>query len=184
MLDAHSFCYLETWALSSSEPFTTDYLSDIQFFQRQLATWTFKFASGAEASSSSSRLGRRPIPNEFVIKITKAFLDATYAFLDGLVHLAAEGSPVIDAENIPSVDISTTGKLQAMGLLDTSNVVSYICPWTSSTLTIEPCKDTRTLLVISNFVNLKRVRIPDMITQLETAFNITVDNDKAVSKQG
>jgi exocyst complex component 2 len=159
--DAHSFCYLETWALSSSEPFTTDYLSDIQFFQRQLATWTFKFASGAEASSSSSRLGRRPIPNEFVIKITKAFLDATYAFLDGLVHLAAEGSPVIDAENIPSVDISTTGKLQAMGLLDTSNV------------------DTRTLLVISNFVNLKRVRIPDMITQLETAFNITVDNDKA-----
>jgi hypothetical protein len=54
-------------------------------------------------------------------------------------------------------------------------------PWTSSTLMIESCKDTRTLLVISNFVNLKRVRIPDMITQLETAFNITVDNDKAVS---
>src|SRR5258708_31552994 len=46
---------------------------------------------------------------------------------------------------------------------------------------IESCKNTRTLLVISNFVNLKRVRIPDMITQLETAFNITVDNDKAVS---
>jgi hypothetical protein len=30
-------------------------------------------------------------------------------------------------------------------------------------------------------VNLKRVRIPDMITQLETAFNVTADNDKAVS---
>lgn len=118
-----------------------------------------------------------------MIKITKAFLDATYAFLDGLVHLAAEGSPVIDAEKIPSVDVSTAGKLQAMGLLDTSDMVSYIYPWTSSTLTIEPCKDTRTLLVISNFVNLKRVRIPDMINQLETAFNITVDNDKAVSKQ-
>jgi hypothetical protein len=42
-------------------------------------------------------------------------------------------------------------------------------------------QDTRTLLVISNFVNLKRVRISDMTTQLETAFNITVDNDKAVS---
>ena len=44
-------------------------------------------------------------------------------------------------------------------------------------------KDTRTLLVISNFVNVKRVRIPDMITQLETTFNITVDNDKSVSNQ-
>ncbi|KAI0284606.1 exocyst complex component Sec5-domain-containing protein [Russula aff. rugulosa BPL654] len=159
--DARAFCYLETWALSSSEPFTTEYLSDIQFFQRQLTTWALKFASGAEASSSSSRLGRRPIPNEFLTKTTRAFLDATYAFMDGLVQLAEEGSPVADPDRIPSVDINTMEKLQAMTLLDTSDV------------------DTRTLLVISNFVNLKRVRIPDMITQLETAFNITVDNDKA-----
>ena len=50
-----------------------------------------------------------------------------------------------------------------------------------SSLVTLTCKDTRTLLVISNFVNLKRVRIPDMITQLETALNITVDNDKVVS---
>jgi exocyst complex component 2 len=89
-----------------------------------------KFASGAEASSSSSRLGRRPIPNEFVVKITKAFLDATYAFLDGLVRLAEEGSPVV--EKIPGVDVNTTGELQAMTLLDTSDVVSFICPWMSS----------------------------------------------------
>lgn len=116
---------METWTLSSSEPFTTEYLSDIQFFQRQLTTWAFKFAGGAEASSSS-RIGRRPIPNEFLNKITKTFLDATYAFLDGLVHLAVEGSPVSDAEKISGVDLSTTGKLQAMGLLDTSDVVSYV----------------------------------------------------------
>jgi hypothetical protein len=63
-----------------------------------------------------------------VIKITKAFLDAIYAFLDGLVHLAAEGSPVTDAEKDPSVGVSTTRKLQAMGLLDTSDVVSCTCP--------------------------------------------------------
>jgi exocyst complex component 2 len=125
LLDARAFCYLETWALSSSEPFTTEYLSDIQFFQRQLTIWALKFASGAETSSSSSRLGRRPIPNEFVIKITKAFLDATYAFLNGLVQLAEEGSPVTDPEMIPSVGVNTTGKLQAMTLLDTSDVVKF-----------------------------------------------------------
>jgi exocyst complex component 2 len=124
LLDARAFCYLETWALSSSEPFTTEYLSDIQFFQRQLTIWALKFASGAE-TSSSSRLGRRPIPNEFVIKITKAFLDATYAFLNGLVQLAEEGSPVTDPEMIPSVGVNTTGKLQAMTLLDTSDVVKF-----------------------------------------------------------
>jgi exocyst complex component 2 len=122
VLDARSFYYLETWALSSSEPHTTEYLSDVQFFQRQVTTWAFKFASGAEASS---RLAKRPIPNEFVMKITKAFLDATYAFLDGLVLLVEEGSPLADAENFPgagAIDAGTTGRL---GLLDTSNVVSY-----------------------------------------------------------
>jgi exocyst complex component 2 len=122
-LDVHAFHYLENWALSSSEPYTTEYLSHIQFFQRQVTTWALKFASGAEASSSSSRLGRRPIPNEFVIKITKAFLDSIYAFLDGLVLSAEQGSPVTDAEKIPSVDAGTTGSLQALGLLDTSDMV-------------------------------------------------------------
>jgi len=158
--DAQSFYYLETWALSSSEPYTTEILSDFQFFQRQVSTWAFKFASGAEASSSSSRLARRPISNEFVTRILKAFFDATYAFLDGLVYLAAEGSPATDAEKIPGVDVSTTGKIQVLGLLDTSDV------------------DTRTLLAISNFIYFKRGLIPSMMTQFEAAANITIDTEK------
>jgi hypothetical protein len=46
------------------------------------------------------------------------------------------------------------------------------------------CKDTRMLLVISNFVYLKRGLIPSMITQFESAFNVTIDSDKAVSDKG
>jgi len=44
------------------------------------------------------------------------------------------------------------------------------------------CKDTRTLLVISNFIYLKRGLIPSMIIQFESAFNVTVETDKEVSK--
>lgn len=135
-VDAQSFHYLETWSLSSSEPHTTEYLSDFQFFQRQVTTWAFKFASSTETSSSSSRLGRRPIPNEFVIKIFKAFLEATYAFLDGLIYLAVEGSPLTDAEKFLGVDVSTTGRLQPLGPLDTSDVVSYVCLYPRSTSTL------------------------------------------------
>ncbi|KAI0305323.1 exocyst complex component Sec5-domain-containing protein [Multifurca ochricompacta] len=162
--DAHSLHYLETWALSPSEPYTTEYLSDVQFFQRQVTTWAFKFANGAEVSSTSSRFPRRSIPNEFVIKITKAFLDATYAFLDGLVRLAAEGSPITETQKFPTVGtmtLGTPGGIHPLGVLDTSDV------------------DIRTLLVISNFVYLKRGLIPSMMTQLESAFNITIDTDKA-----
>ncbi|KAH9171067.1 exocyst complex component Sec5-domain-containing protein [Lactarius sanguifluus] len=155
--DAHSFYYLETWALSPSEPYTTEYLSDVYCFQRHVTTWAFKFASGAEAPSSRS--GRRPIPNEFVNKISKAFLDATYAFLDGLVQLATEGSPVTDLGNshtmIGSADVSRRHPA------DTSET------------------DTRTLLVISNFAHLKRGLIPSMVNQLESAFDISAETDKA-----
>lgn len=37
---------------------------------------------------------QRPIAGEFSNKITKTFLDAIYAFLDGLVHLSSDESPV------------------------------------------------------------------------------------------
>jgi len=40
-------------------------------------------------------------------------------------------------------------------------------------------KGKRTLLVISNFVYLKRALVPSMITQLEAALNVTIDTDKA-----
>ncbi|KAN0136858.1 Exocyst complex component Sec5 domain containing protein [Lactarius tabidus] len=158
--DAHSFHYLETWALSSSEPYTTEYLSDVYYFQRQATTWAFKFASGAaeapSSSSSSSRTGRRPIPNAFVNKISKAFLDATYAFLDGLVLLATEGSPVTDAENShTNVD---AGRRHPIDTSDT---------------------DARTLLVVSNFAHMKRGLIPSMVNQLESAFDISAEADKA-----
>jgi len=122
------------------------------------------------------------MPSEFLVKITRAFLDATYAFLDGLVSLAEEGSPVTAAENIPNVNVGTTGSLQASGPLDTSDLVSYISPSKSCVPHSQRsiCKDTRSLLVISNFVYLKRGLIPSMIAQFESAFNVTIDTDKAV----
>ncbi|KAH9077909.1 exocyst complex component Sec5-domain-containing protein [Lactarius deliciosus] len=176
--DAHSFHYLETWAPSPSEPYTTEYLSDVYCFQRQVTTWAFKFASGAEAPSSRS--GRRPIPNEFVNKISKAFLDATYAFLDGLVQLATDGSPVTDAENNSHTMIGSAG-VSRRHPADTSETVSFYIRFQVGTQVGFGKKDTRTLLVISNFAHLKRGLIPSMVNQLESAFDINAETDKAVS---
>ena len=62
-----------------------------------------------------------PIPSEFIAKITKAFLDTLYAFLDGLVHLASDELPV-------SVDKSVQAPgdtvVHNMSNLDLSDVVS------------------------------------------------------------
>ncbi|KAI0065245.1 hypothetical protein BV25DRAFT_1822396 [Artomyces pyxidatus] len=162
--DANIFYYLETWVASPTEPFTTAYLSDMQLFQRQVTTWAFKIAGGVDASPSTARLGKQyPIPAEFVAKITKAFLDALYAFLDGLVHLASDESPAM-IEQAPTVGDAVaagpSGKPNALELVDTADV------------------DTRTLLVVSNFGYLKRSVIPSMITQLESAFSITIDADR------
>lgn len=124
--DANIFYHLETWTTSLSEPYTTVYLSDIQLFQKHVTTYSFKLAGGVDlsssASASSSRMVKQyPIPSEFVAKITKAFLDTLYAFLDGLVHLASDELPV-------SVDkpVQAPGDtvVHSMSNLDLSDVVS------------------------------------------------------------
>ena len=95
--DANIFYYLESWKSDPNEPSTTLYLGEIQTFQRHLTTAAFKLAGGVDIPSASNPhkpLKQHAISQEFLSKITKAFLETIYAFLDGLVHLASEESSV------------------------------------------------------------------------------------------
>ncbi|KIY47316.1 hypothetical protein FISHEDRAFT_74769 [Fistulina hepatica ATCC 64428] len=151
--DAQLLYELETWAPSLSDPSCTHYLLQMELFQKHVTTTAFKLAGGAESSQTSQ--SRQTIPQAFVTKITKAVLDTLYAFLDGLVRLASE-------EATPSILSKELG-LQHSGpveLLDYSNM------------------NTRLLLVISNFGHLNTSIIPSMMTQLESAFNMSLAEDR------
>jgi hypothetical protein len=67
----------------------------MELFQRHVTTAAFKIAGGVDLSSTalSKPVKQNPIATAFVSKITKAFLDAIYAFLDGLVCLTSDESP-------------------------------------------------------------------------------------------
>ena len=97
---------------STVDPYTTVYLSQMRAFQKQITTSAFKIAGGVDLSSSSSSSSRaktqNPIATEFVTKITKAFLDSLYAFLDGLVHLASDESPTTSGSKAAAHMASTT----------------------------------------------------------------------------
>ncbi|KAJ7275010.1 exocyst complex component sec5 [Mycena rebaudengoi] len=97
--DANLFYYLEEWIASPVDTSATHYLTQMELFQRHVTTAAFKLAGGVDLSPSSASISKtvrqNPIPSAFVSKITKAFLDALYAFLDGLVHLASEESPIV-----------------------------------------------------------------------------------------
>jgi hypothetical protein len=58
-----------------------------------------------------------------VSKITKAFLDALYAFLDGLVLLASDESPVITGKQPPLAVI----KFNEPNTLDLLDVTDGVC---------------------------------------------------------
>ncbi|TFY51780.1 hypothetical protein EVG20_g10840, partial [Dentipellis fragilis] len=164
--DANIFYHLENWLAALSEPHTTSYIFDIQTFQRHVTTAAFKLAGGVDLSTSASRMGKQyPVATEFVVKITKAFLDALYAFLDGLVHLASDEASV--AVGVQEAHVGAGGATGGAAggpnpfeLLDLNDV------------------NIRTLLVISNFGFLKRALIPSMLAQLETAFNLTIEADR------
>lgn len=127
--DANIFYHLETWRGSTTEPHTTVYLSQIRLFQRHVTTGAFKIAGGVDLSStavSTSRLVKQnPVPQTFVSRIAKAFLDTLYAFLDGMVHLASDESPkTIEPKSAP--DVHATNEPNPLELLDIQNPVCQL----------------------------------------------------------
>ncbi|KAK7036624.1 Exocyst complex component S5 [Paramarasmius palmivorus] len=135
MRDANLFYHLESWLPSPSDPSATHYLTQMELFQRHVTTAAFKLAGGVDLSSSSltKPLKQNPIPSAFVSKITKAFLDVLYAFLDGLVHLASEESPSASGTR-PIAAAATANTTNPVELLDLSEPVEFLNPDTSKTL--------------------------------------------------
>ena len=121
------FYCVEAWVANPNEPFATHYLAQIEVFQRHMTTAAFKIAGGVEASSSSVTrpLKQHPIPQAFISKITKGFLDALYAILDGLVLLASDESPIIHGKR-PDVSNAAQMGLDPLELLDLTDSVCQV----------------------------------------------------------
>jgi exocyst complex component 2 len=84
----------EDWVPSLAEPFITHHPARIELFQRRLTTAAFKIAVGVDPSSTLSRpVNQNAIPQNFISKISKAFLDTIHGFFDGLLLLASDESP-------------------------------------------------------------------------------------------
>lgn len=122
---------------SPIDPSATHYLDQLELFQRQLATAAFKIAGGVDLSSSSAMkpLKQNTISQAFVVKIVKAFLDALYAFLDGLVLLASNESPIVTGKR-PVMDVVPSLGLNALALLDLMDTVGPVIFTSSSILMV------------------------------------------------
>jgi len=108
-----------------------------------MTTAAYKIAAGAEAPSGSSSVTKlkssRPpvIPQVFINKISKAFLDALYALLDGLVLLASEESPIVKGLYLSRLKGTESAvELRLHELLDLKDGVSLQLSLTSTQLTV------------------------------------------------
>jgi exocyst complex component 2 len=184
LTDAKIFYNLETWMATREDPSSTRYLSQFELFQRHMTTVAYKIAAEADLPASSSKSSKHsPIPQVFASKITKAFLDAIYAFLDGLVLLASEESPVLEKpssnmEVVPSAEGAVEMSLQE--LVDLKDGVSLINCELLLRNHLHSEQDVRLLLVISNLNHFSKVMIPNMVTQLEGAFGVSLIADRQV----
>lgn len=106
------------------------YLSHVQLFQRHVTTAAFKLAGGVDLSApnsgaSAARAAKQyPVPQEFVARIVKAFVDSLYAFLDGLVHLASDEGPPPVRTGRAHADIGAVGGTNRLELLNLADMVS------------------------------------------------------------
>lgn len=162
--DAKKFHALETWVATRKNPSLTRYLSQFELFQRHMTTAAYKIAAGADLPASSSKSSKQsPIPQVFASKITKAFLDAIYAFLDGLVLLASTESPVLEK---PSSNMEIVPPAEGAAEMSLQELVDL------------KDGDVRLLLVISNLNHFSKVMIPNMVKQLEGAFGVSLVVDR------
>ncbi|KAJ7599226.1 exocyst complex component sec5 [Mycena floridula] len=159
--DASLFYHLEAWIPSPTDPSATIYLNQLEHFQRNITTAAFKLAGGVDLATSplTKPVKQNSIAGAFVTKITKAFFDTLYAFLDGLVNLASDEAPIATGKRV-AVTASASSSTTAMDLLDLSD------------------GDTRLLIVLSNFRHLSNTIVPGMISQLESAFGISLPEEK------
>lgn len=74
-------------------------------------------------SNPHKPLKQHIISQEFLSKITKAFLETVYAFLDGLVHLASEESPS-HQNRAAVIDMGIAPGSNPLELLDLTKTVS------------------------------------------------------------
>ena len=102
----------------------------MELFQRQITTAAFKIAGGIDLSSNMSSTKptkQNAIAPLFISKITKTFLDVLYAFLDGLVHLASEESPIVSGKRPVITDSASITGTNPLELLDLADAVSPHC---------------------------------------------------------
>ncbi|SPO21324.1 related to Exocyst complex component Sec5 [Ustilago trichophora] len=162
--DAKLFHMLEDWTLNPEEQATTLHLREIAAFHKSNARQAFHLAGGRSAStpvsaleaSRKTRTAEQPVPPEFTSRIKGAFLDALYAFLDGLVHLAFSDYSPLDPKTSLSVQSVPGHPGSAVDVRDV---------------------DTRVLLSVTNLSHLSRVIFPSLVKQFSDAYAIKMDDD-------
>lgn len=120
----------------------------METFQRHVTTAAFKIAGGVDLSSNTSATKptkQNAIAPAFISKITKAFLDALYAFLDGLVRLAEKGTPVVHpAHGLAVNESATVTGTNPLELLDLTDGVRAFYQSLIELFMIESCFYIRT----------------------------------------
>ena len=111
--DAAMFYHLETWiACWDASSSSTRYLVFFELFQKHIMTAAYRVATGGETLKNTSHIG---ILQELTVKITSAAFESIHRFLDGLVLLASEDSPVVQNPIIAEGEGSMEMSLHELG---------------------------------------------------------------------
>ncbi|KAF9482689.1 hypothetical protein BDN70DRAFT_401033 [Pholiota conissans] len=159
--DAELFYNLEFWiAHRDATSSSTRYLSQFESFQKHIMTSAYKLiiVSGDSFAAAKSSGRKRGVPQILSNKIIKTFFDAIHAFLEGLILLASEDSPIVKKPEL--VEGKGSMEMSLHELVDLKDA------------------NNRLLVVLSNLVRISQIDLPSMITQLESLLGSTFVDEK------
>ncbi|PWY97177.1 hypothetical protein BCV70DRAFT_203103 [Testicularia cyperi] len=200
--DAKIFHRLEDWTLNPDEEATTLHLRDLALFHKNNARQAFHIAGGRTGSLGSnsataagagptsaleSRKSRpnqaAPVSQEFVARIRPTFLDALYAFLDGLVQLAFSEYDPLDPKMTSAIQIATSSSHVGASSSATTatGTATMLGPTSTRTTTATVLNmrdlDTRILVSVTNLSHLSKTVIPSLLKQFSDAYAVDMSED-------
>ncbi|WFC96189.1 Exocyst complex component S5 [Malassezia brasiliensis] len=149
--DARLCHHLETWSPNSQQPAITSYLFSLSVFNRWNAREGFYIADGRARMQGTPTAHDNQVLAAFSARLKTTFVQALYAFLEGIV--AAALSP----------DAGAAWEARALDAAAPSTA---------------PDRDTRILLSVSNLSHLRTHIIGAWVKQFEEAYHVSLADEQ------
>ena len=175
--DAEMCKVLEDWSRASDQPDLTNMPSRFGAFENTVLSGMQKILYIPEATvNKAGSVGIVPPPPAKLVQMVRSqFVTSLYKALSGMVENAERTKASSEDRSAIGMDDLISSKNETRGIDGNSRV--FCCPSLYIYCLLTRSQNVRMLLTLSNLASLQNSVVPNLISQFETSFSITLTDE-------